>query len=83
MEAESKQENKLVETPVQNNEVFNNNEHTDTVEQDKIETPVVTEQKDEPIIINEDTKNAVDELLNGPIKQETQNTRKESHFINI
>lgn len=83
MEAESKQDNKLVETPVQNNEVFNNNEHTDTVEQDKIETPVVTEQKDEPIIINEDTKNAVDELLNGPIKQETQNTRKESHFINI
>jgi hypothetical protein len=82
MEAESKQENKLVETPVQNNEVFNNNEQTDTVEQDKIETPVETEQKDEPII-NEDTKNAVDELLNGPVKQETQNTRKESHFINI
>jgi hypothetical protein len=82
MEAESKQENKLVETPVQNNEVFNNNEQTDTVEQDKIETPVETEQKDEPII-NEDTKNAVDELLNGPVKQESQNTRKESHFINI
>lgn len=82
MEAESKQENKLVETPVQNNEVFNNIEQNDTVEQDKIETPVETEQKDEPII-NEDTKNAVDELLNGPIKQETQNTRKESHFINI
>lgn len=82
MEAESKQENKLVETPVQNNEVFNNNEQNDTVEQDKIETPVETEQKDEPII-NEDTKNAVDELLNGPVKQETQNTRKESHFINI
>lgn len=82
MEAESKQENKLVETPVQNNEVFNNNEQTDTVEQDKIETPVETEQKDEPII-NEDTKNAVDELLNGPVKQENQNTRKESHFINI
>ena len=77
MEAESKQENKLVETPVQNNvqnnEAFNNNEQNDTVEQDKIETPVETEQKDEPVI-NEDTKNAVDELLNGPVKQETQNT---------
>ena len=68
---------------VQNNEVFNNNEQSDTVEQEIIETPVIEKPIKQEPVINEDTKKAVDELLKGPVKQETSNTRKESHFINI
>ena len=68
---------------VQNNEVFNNNEQSVKNEQEIIETPVIEKPIKQEPVINEDTKKAVDELLKGPVKQETSNTRKESHFINI
>lgn len=68
---------------VQNNEVFNNNEQSIKNEQEIIETPVIEKPIKQEPVINEDTKKAVDELLKGPVKQETSNTRKESHFINI
>ena len=87
MEAESKKETNTDNIPqietVQNNEEFNNNEQLVKNEQEIIETPVSEEPIKQEPVINEDTKNAVDELLKGPIKQESTNTRKESHFINI
>jgi hypothetical protein len=87
MEAETKAANNTDNVPqietVQNNEVFNNIEQSANNEQEIIETPVIEKPIKQEPVINEDTKNAVDELLKGPVKQETSNARKESHFINI
>lgn len=87
MDDETNAENNTDNAPqtetVQNNEVFNNNEQSVNNEQEIIETPVIEKPIKQEPVINEDTKKAVDELLKGPVKQETSNTRKESHFINI
>ena len=87
MEAETRAVNNTDNVPqienVQNNEAFNKNEQSVKNEQEIVETPVIEEPIKQEPVINEDTKKAVDELLKGPVKQETSNARKESHFINI
>lgn len=93
---ESKQENKLVEQLVQNNEVFNNNEQSVNNEQEIIENEIIEkpEQQIESIeeqneIINEENVEEhidenVEELFNnnGNINN-VNNQSKPSHFINL
>ena len=88
------EEEKLLkqETPqdnvVQETEVFNNNEHKEIIEQQPVITRAIVEpeqevQKEKEIIVSDDTKQAVDELLNGNIAQSVSPKQAKSHFINM
>lgn len=63
-----------VQESVQNKEAFNEVEQTEKNEQE----PATVEP-----VIAEDTKEAIDEMLTGPVKQEVTAQPKTSHFINI
>lgn len=80
------------ETPqdnvVQKPEVFNDNEHNEIIEQQPVITRAIVEpeqevQKEKEIAISDDTKQAVDELLNGNIAQSVSPKQAKSHFINM
>lgn len=88
------EEEKLLqqETPqdnvVQKPEVFNDNEHNEIIEQQPVITRAIVEpeqevQKEKEIAISDDTKQAVDELLNGNIAQSVSPKQAKSHFINM
>lgn len=88
------EEEKLLkqETPqynvVQKPEVFNNNEHNEIIEQQPVITRAIVEpeqeiQKEKEITVSDDTKQAVDELLNGNIAQSVSPKQAKSHFINM
>lgn len=88
------EEEKLLqqETPqdnvVQKPEVFNNNEHNEIIEQQPVITRAIVEpeqevQKEKEITVSDDTKQAVDELLNGNIAQSISPKQAKSHFINM
>jgi len=73
---------------VQKPEVFNDNEHNEIIEQQPVITRAIVEpeqevQKEKEITVSDDTKQAVDELLNGNIAQSISPKQAKSHFINM